>query len=84
MSDQVVHIAIDVDLGEDQIHGQVGDGVGRSTPFSGWLGLIGQLDELLGTGSTPVAAGDRVPDEGESAPPPVAASGLSNIEPKEQ
>lgn len=57
MSDQTMHIAIDVSLTGDQIQGQVGDGVGAPTPFSGWLGLIGQLDELLGTGSTTAGTG---------------------------
>jgi hypothetical protein len=69
MSDRTRHIAIDVSLTEDQIQGQVGDGIGAPTPFSGWLGLIGQLDELLGGGSSTAAAGDH---------------SLSQIDPKEQ
>jgi hypothetical protein len=64
MSDQVLHIAIDVSLAEDEIQGQVGDGVGRPTPFTGWLGLIGQLDEMLGSAHPPTAAsGDPTPRE---------------------
>ncbi len=70
MSDRVLHIAIDVSLADDQIHGQVGDGVGRPIPFSGWLGLIGQLDVMLGTASTPAAAtGGRRPVEGSRDAP---------------
>ena len=56
MSDQVLHIAIDVSLAEDEIHGQVDDGVGRAASFSGWLGLIGQLDEMLGSADPSTAA----------------------------
>jgi hypothetical protein len=58
MSDQVLHIAIDVSLAEDQIHGQVGDGVRQPTPFSGWLGLIGQLDRMLGNRPRPAVTHD--------------------------
>ena len=61
MRDQVLHIAIDASLAEDQIHGQVSDGR-RQTPFCGWLELIGQLDGMLGSAFPPVAAtGDRRP-----------------------
>jgi hypothetical protein len=60
VSDQVLHIAIDVNLSEDQIHGQVGDGVRQPRPFCGWLGLIGQLDEMLSSPRHPAASsGDR-------------------------
>ncbi|TWP37405.1 hypothetical protein [Leekyejoonella antrihumi] len=66
MSDQLLHITIDVTLAEDQIHGLVGDGVAQPTPFRGWLALIGQLDEMLGSVPRPVAAtGDLVPSEEE-------------------
>jgi hypothetical protein len=66
MRDKVLHIAIDVTLAEDQIHGQVSDGAGRATLFSGWLGLIGQLDQMLGSASQPTAAdGDLTPTEEE-------------------
>jgi hypothetical protein len=66
MSDQALHIAIDVSLTDDQIQGQVGDGVGRSTHFSGWLGLIGQLDDILGTAERSTAdSGDPAPGERE-------------------
>jgi hypothetical protein len=63
MSDQTMHIAIDVNLTDDQIQGHVGDGVGTPTPFSGWLGLIGQLEELLGTGSTTTDVSSNEPKE---------------------
>jgi hypothetical protein len=60
MNNQVLHIAIDVSFTDDQIQGQVGDGVGAPTAFTGWIGLISQLDEMLGTASTPVVGhGDR-------------------------
>ena len=66
MRDQVLHIAIDVTLAEDQIRGQVRDGVRQPTPFCGWLGLIGRLDEMLGSASLPTAAtDDRTPRQEE-------------------
>jgi hypothetical protein len=49
VSDQRLHIAIDVSVAEDQIQGQVRDGEGEPKQFYGWLGLIGELDSMLGT-----------------------------------
>ena len=49
MSDQRLHIAIDVSVAEDQIQGQVTDGEGEPRHFYGWLGLIGELDVMLGS-----------------------------------
>jgi hypothetical protein len=49
VSDQRLHIAIDVSVAEDQIQGHVSDGVGQARQFSGWLGLIGELDGMLGS-----------------------------------
>jgi hypothetical protein len=71
VSDKVVHIAIDVSVADEQIHGQVSDGTRQPQPFSGWLGLIGALDRILGPPrqmSAPPSAGDPVghaetPDE---------------------
>ena len=68
LSDDVLHIAIDVSRAEDEIHGQVDDGVTQPTPFSGWLGLIGRLDEILGPPSPTTRARDDVrtpPEEGQ-------------------
>lgn len=64
MSDQRLHIAIDVSLAEDQIQGEVGDGVRQPRPFSGWLGLIGALDGLLGPIPGPAVA-PRAPAAGD-------------------
>lgn len=49
MTSHTVHIDLDVRMDGDQIAGQAGDGVGQPTPFSGWLGLLGVLDRLVGT-----------------------------------
>jgi len=49
MSDQWLHVAIDVNVAEDQIHGNVCAGDGEPKQFYGWLGLIGELDEMLGS-----------------------------------
>ena len=49
MSDQRLHIAIDVSVAEDQIQGQVRDGESEPKQFHGWLGLIGELDSMLGS-----------------------------------
>ena len=49
VSDQVVHIAIDVSIADEQIHGQVSESSRQPQPFFGWLGLIGALDEILGS-----------------------------------
>ena len=47
VNDDVRHIAIDVRIDGDEISGEACDGSGRSTPFSGWLGLLGALDVLI-------------------------------------
>jgi hypothetical protein len=49
VTDQVLHIAIDVRRAEDEIRGQIDDGVHAPKPFAGWLGLIGALDRMLGS-----------------------------------
>jgi hypothetical protein len=49
VSDQVLHIAIDVSFVDEQIQGQICDGLRRPKPFSGWLGLIGALDGMVGS-----------------------------------
>jgi hypothetical protein len=49
VTDQVLHIAIDVSRDEDEIRGHVDDGVRAPKPFAGWLGLIGALDRMLGS-----------------------------------
>jgi hypothetical protein len=46
---QSFHLALDVVITDDQLRGQVCDGVGKPKPFSGWLGLIAALDGLLDT-----------------------------------
>lgn len=49
VTDQVLHIAIDVSRAEGEIRGHVDDGVHARKPFAGWLGLIGALDRMLGS-----------------------------------
>lgn len=49
VSDELLHIAIDVSVAEDQIQGHVSEGAGQPRQFHGWLGLIGELDVLLGS-----------------------------------
>jgi hypothetical protein len=46
---QSFHLALDVVVTDDQLRGQVCDGVGQPKAFSGWLGLIAALDGLLDT-----------------------------------
>jgi hypothetical protein len=45
--DQRLHIAIDVSVAGDQIQGHVREGESTPRQFSGWLGLIGELDGML-------------------------------------
>lgn len=49
VSDQILHISIDVERAEEEIRGHVDDGVQTPKPFAGWLGLIGALDGMLGS-----------------------------------
>ena len=58
MTDQTVHIDIDVRVDGDQIAGHAGDGLSQPEPFLGWLGLLGVLDRLMGE---PGSAGRPVP-----------------------
>jgi hypothetical protein len=54
---KTVHITIDASIEGDELRGQVADGLGRETHFSGWLALITALDRLL-------SATERVDDQG--------------------
>jgi hypothetical protein len=49
VSDQVLHIEIEVRCADDELRGRVCDGVREPSPFSGWLGLIGALDAMIGS-----------------------------------
>jgi hypothetical protein len=49
VSDHVLHIAIDIDRADEEIRGHMHDGVHAPKPFTGWLGLIGALDRMLGS-----------------------------------
>ena len=49
VTSQTFHLALDVVIKDHKLRGQVGDGVGQPTAFSGWLGLIAALDRLLDT-----------------------------------
>ncbi|MFL5861711.1 MAG: hypothetical protein ACJ780_13155 [Solirubrobacteraceae bacterium] len=70
MRDQLMHIAIDVSIADEEIRGHVGDGVRAPQPFSGWLGLIGALDTMIGPPRQSSTAPDtREPRGGGSAVP---------------
>ena len=56
MAAQTLHIELDVRVDGDEISGHACKGDGKPKPFSGWLGLIGVLDELL---TTPRSAGEE-------------------------
>ena len=56
---QSIHLALDVVVSDDQLRGQVRDGVRQPRAFEGWLGLIAALDGLLDTGNE--ADGDDKP-----------------------
>ena len=43
------HLALDVVVTDDQLRGEVCDGVGQPKAFLGWLGLIAALGGLLDT-----------------------------------
>ena len=47
VSGETIRLMIDVSVDGDSISGRAGDGLGENRPFSGWLGLIGALDELV-------------------------------------
>ena len=49
VSDQIVHIEIDVSCADDGFRGRVGDGVREPSAFRGWLGLLGALDAMTST-----------------------------------
>lgn len=40
-------IALTFHVDGTEVHGDASDGDGRSRPFSGWVGLIQALDELV-------------------------------------
>jgi hypothetical protein len=48
MNPYSLNIEMAVTVDDDEISGQVSDGADPGRPFSGWVGLIAVLDELLG------------------------------------
>jgi hypothetical protein len=65
VSDQRLHIAIDVSVAEDEINGQVCDGLRPPRQFAGWLGLIGELDGMLASQRQDVPEGAGEDRDGE-------------------
>jgi thioredoxin-dependent peroxiredoxin len=53
VSASTLHISVDVAIADGQIRGHVFDGAAPRRPFSGWLGLIAALDELIGRPGAP-------------------------------
>lgn len=49
VSDRSLHIEVDVSCTDDEFRGRVCDGVREPSAFSGWLGLIGALDAMIGS-----------------------------------
>ena len=47
VSSSTVHIAVDAQIADDRISGQIRSDTGPPGSFSGWLGLICALDALL-------------------------------------
>lgn len=68
MSAVSVQLVIDVVVDGKEISGHASDDEGRTQRFSGWLGLIGALDALLGShtdeteGQGSVSPSDPDPD----------------------
>jgi hypothetical protein len=40
-------ITLDLEVNDDFLSGRIRDGSGAGRPFSGWLGLMAAIDELL-------------------------------------
>jgi hypothetical protein len=47
MNADIAHIEIEVRVEGEAISGEARGDAGRPRPFTGWLGLIGALDDLL-------------------------------------
>lgn len=47
MNGTTAHITIDASIDSGEIRGRISAGAGESRQFSGWLALIGALDDLL-------------------------------------
>jgi hypothetical protein len=63
VSDQERHNAAEVDRAGEEIRGRVCDRVRAPRSFSGWLGLIGALDAMMGSPRQGCAtAGAGTPD----------------------
>jgi hypothetical protein len=60
VTSSTVHIAIEAQVGDDEIRGAIRSDAGTPRSFSGWLGLISALDALLSPRlGTDDAGGDR-------------------------
>lgn len=47
MDSGTVSITLELELGADALAGRAIDPAGDVHPFSGWIGLVGVLDELI-------------------------------------
>ena len=56
-------ITLDLEVNDDFLSGRIQDGSGAGRAFSGWLGLMAAIDELLATAgaedSRPLSARDQ-------------------------
>jgi ABC-type uncharacterized transport system ATPase subunit len=48
MESTKVNLNLELELADGRISGLAGENGGAKRPFSGWLGLIGAIDALLG------------------------------------
>ena len=60
-------ITLDLEVNDDFLSGRVRNGSGPDRPFSGWLGLMAAIDELLAAAGAedPRALSARVQDQTE-------------------
>jgi hypothetical protein len=48
MENRTVTITLQVEVHGDEVNGRASDGAAATRDFSGWLGLVGAIDALLG------------------------------------
>ena len=61
-------LTVEIELDDDAFRGRASDDQGASRQFSGWLGLIASIDDMIGAASAR-SREQRTDQRGAEAPP---------------
>ena len=63
MEDTTIKVTLELELAADSLSGRAIDATGGERRFSGWIGLVGVIDQLLGRGPSAGVEGASIKEE---------------------